>query len=134
MTAITALLGFAAWTLLLILMVFAYRGIKLLGGTPITAWPRGQVSPANTPFINRVADAHANCLENLPIFAVLVLCAQALDKTAAVAPLAPYVLYARFGQSLMHLIGVTPLLVLLRASFWSVQLALFVWMFWELLA
>ena len=35
MTAIQALLGFAAWTLLLVLLVFAYRGGRFLAGTPI---------------------------------------------------------------------------------------------------
>jgi len=128
MNAITALLGFTAWTLLLVLIVFAYRGIRFLGGTPITSWVRGTVSAADTPFIQRVANAHANCIENLVVFATLVLAAAAVGKNAAVAPFAPYVLYARLGQSLVHLIGISAPLVLIRATLWSVQLIMFILM------
>ena len=71
MAAYHALLGFAGWTLLLVLLVFAYRGFKFLTGTPINSWPRGVKSDADVPFVTRVADAHANCLENLVIFAVI---------------------------------------------------------------
>ena len=41
MTALQALLGFTAWTLALIGLVFGYRGLAYLKGTPITHWPRG---------------------------------------------------------------------------------------------
>lgn len=124
-----ALLGFTAWTLLLVLAVFAYRGFKFLGGTPINSWPRGVKSSIDAPIITRLGDAHANCLENLVIFAVIVLAAgQIPGKLELIAPLAPYVLYARVAQSLAHLSGTGKINVLLRATFWSVQLALFVLM------
>ena len=132
MTPITALIGFTAWTLLLVLIVFSYRGIRVLSGTPINAWPRGAALP-DPGFVKRVTDAHANCLENLPIFAVIVLSAAALGKLPAIAVLAPYVLYARLAQSLMHLLGTNVPLVMLRVTFWSVQLVLFVLMFKDLL-
>jgi len=60
---------------------------------------------------------HANCLENLPVFAVIVLCAAALGKPAAVEVLAQFVLYARIGQTAAHLWGTGPLQVLVRACF-----------------
>ncbi|MDB5987356.1 MAG: hypothetical protein JWR16_2409 [Nevskia sp.] len=132
MTPITALIGFTAWTLLLVLVVFGYRGIRVLSGTPINAWPRG-AALADPAFVKRVSDAHINCLENLPIFAVIVLSAAALSKLPAIALLAPYVLYARLGQSLTHLIGTSVPLVMIRATFWAIQLVLFVLMFKELL-
>ena len=127
--AYDALLGFAGWTLLLVLGVFAYRGIKFLSGTPINSWPRGVKSDADIPFASRMADAHANCLENLVVFAVIVLVAGQLPgKLELIAPLAPYVLYARIGQSLVHLSGTGKLQVLLRATFWAIQLGLFFFM------
>jgi hypothetical protein len=43
-------------------------------------------------------------------------------------------LYARIGQTLAHLWGVGPLQVFVRASLWSVQLALCLWMAASLLA
>ncbi len=134
MTPIQALLGFAAWTLLLIAGVFLYRGMRFLTGTPINHWPRGNKPADDAPFVKRLEDAHANCLENLPVFAVIVLVAAALGRLADIQALAPWVLYARMGQSLAHLSGTGPVNVFVRASFWSAQLALFGWMLVKLLA
>jgi uncharacterized MAPEG superfamily protein len=134
MSALQALLGFAAWTLLLIVAVFLYRGMRFLGGTPINHWPR-QARPADdAPIVRRLEDAHANCLENLPLFAVIVLTAAALGRLADIQTLAPFVLYARIGQTLAHLSGTGPVNVFVRAGFWFVQLALFVWMLAKLMA
>lgn len=134
MSPLQALLGFAAWTLLLVAGVFLYRGLRFATGTPINHWPRGAKPANDAPLVKRLEDAHANCLENLPVFAVIVLAAAALGRLDAIAPLAPWVLYARVGQSLAHLSGVGRLQVFVRASFWSVQLALFFWMLAKLLA
>ncbi|MCX7060363.1 MAG: MAPEG family protein [Gammaproteobacteria bacterium] len=132
--SVQALLLFTGWAFLLVVTVFAYRGVALLTGTPITSWPRGSKNPNDPGFIQRVADAHANTLENLPIFAVLVLAAQAIGKPEVTASLAMYVVYARLGQSLVHILGVNTPLVLARATFWSVQLVCFGLMFYGLLA
>ena len=134
MTALQALIGFTAWTLLLVLLVFAYRGGRFLTGTPINSWPRGAKLVSDAPMVHRLENAHANCLENLPVFAVIVLSAAALGKPGAVEGLAPFVVYARIGQTAAHLSGTGPLQVLVRASFWAVQLGLFVWMLIRLLA
>ena len=134
MTALQTLLGFAAWTLLLIAGVFLYRGMRFLAGTPINHWPRGNKPADDAPFVKRLEDAHANCLENLPLFAVIVLVAAAMGRLADIQALAPWVLYARIGQSLAHLSGTGPLNVFVRATFWTVQLALFGWMLVRLMA
>src|SRR6476646_10338329 len=102
MTAIQALLGFAAWTALLVLGVFLYRGLRFVTGTPINAWPRGAKPSSDAAFVKRLEDAHANCLENLPVFAVIVLGAAASGRLEVIAALAPWVLYARIAQSLTH--------------------------------
>lgn len=128
MTSMTALLGFTAWTLLMVILVLGYRGTRILAGAPINNWPRGKADTGDAAFAKRVSDAHANCLENLPIFAVLVLAAAALGKDAAVSSLAPIVLYARLGQSTAHLIGTSQPLVLVRALCWGVQVILFLLM------
>jgi uncharacterized MAPEG superfamily protein len=125
MSSMQALLGFTAWTLLLVLLIFSWRGIEILRGKKADSWTRGKPS-VNPGVIARIQDAHLNCLENLPIFAVLVLAAAAMGKPAAVQPYAAYVLYARLAQSVVHFIGVNHWLVLVRATFWAIQLALFV--------
>lgn len=134
MTPLQALLGFTAWTLLLIAAVFLYRGLKFVTGTPINHWPRGAKPADDAALVKRIEDAHANCLENLPVFAVIVLAAAAMSRLDAIALLAPWVLYARVGQTAVHLLGVGQIHVLVRASFWSVQLVLFFWMLLKLLA
>lgn len=133
MTPMTALLWFTAWTLFLVVLVLLYRGVKIISGTPANAWTRGggMEDPA---IIKRLTDAHLNCLENLPIFAVLVLAAASLDKTATIAPVAAYILYARLAQSVTHLVGTQPMLVTLRGTFWVIQIILFALMFKGLLA
>jgi uncharacterized MAPEG superfamily protein len=134
MTALQALIGFAAWTLCLVTGVFLYRGLKFVTGTPINSWPRGAKPASDAPVVKRMEDAHANCLENLPVFAVIVLAAAALGRLDSIATLAPWVLYARIGQSLTHLSGLGRAHVFVRASFWSVQLGLMLWMAFKLLA
>lgn len=134
MNAMQALFGFTAWTLLLVTGVFAYRGARFLTGTPINHWPRSNKPGDDAPLVRRLEDAHANCLENLPVFAVLVMAAAAMGQASAVDDLAPWVLYARLAQSAAHLWGVGPLQVLVRAGFWAAQLALFVWMLLRLVA
>ncbi len=134
MTALQALLGFAAWTVLLVTGVFLYRGLRFVTGTPINNWPRSAKPANDAALVKRMEDAHANCLENLPVFAVIVLAAAAMGRLESIAMLAPFVLYARIGQSIVHLIGVGKVHVLVRATFWSVQLGLFIWMLVKLLA
>ena len=134
MTALQALLGFAAWTVLLVTGVFLYRGLRFVTGTPINNWPRSAKPANDAALVKRMEDAHANCLENLPVFAVIVLAAAAMGRLESIAALAPFVLYARIGQSIVHLIGVGKAHVLVRATFWSIQLGLFIWMLVKLLA
>jgi uncharacterized MAPEG superfamily protein len=125
MSSLQALIGFTAWTLLLVLAIFAWRGIEILRSKKADSWTRGKT--VDEPgLIRRIEHAHLNCLENLPIFAVIVLAAAAMGKSAVTEPYAMYVLYARLAQSIVHLIGVNHWLVLVRATFWTVQLALFV--------
>jgi len=132
--AVYALLLFTGWTFLLVVAVFLYRGIRVLGGTAINSWPRGNKSVGDAPLVTRIADAHANCLENLPIFAVLVLAAHALGQTDVTNKYAPFVLWARIAQSSMHLLGTSVPLVMARATFWAMQLVCFGIMFVSLLA
>ncbi|WP_284620678.1 MAPEG family protein [Aquabacterium humicola] len=123
LTAVEALLGFALWTALLAAVVFGYRSSRWLGGTAITSWARGQRTVSDPPVVRRIEDAHANCLENLPVFAVIVLAGAVLGEFQAMAGLATLVLYARLAQSLAHVAGTGPALVFVRAGCWIVQLA-----------
>ena len=114
MTALQALVGFALWTLALITLVFLYRGLRFLRGTPINHWPRGNKPQDDASVVKRLEDAHANCMENLPVFAVLVLAASVMDKTNTIQTIAPFVLYARIGQSVVHMASTSVPAVFLR--------------------
>lgn len=131
--SLTALIGFTAWTLVLGFgIVVGWRSIEILRGKPANSWTRGGDTP-QPGLVRRAEHAHMNCIENLPVFAAIVLAAAAAGKTAVTEPLAMYVLYARVAQSVTHLIGVSHWLVIVRATFYVIQIALFAYMIWGLL-
>ncbi len=72
-----ALLGFAVWTLLVLFgTVGVYRWSRILTGrVGISEWQADQ--PQGSEWYQRAMRAHMNCVENLPVFAALVLCATA---------------------------------------------------------
>ena len=134
MTGITALLLFAAWTLVLMFMYVGYRTALVFARRKrADSWTRGR--PTEDPaFVTRAQHAHLNCIENLPVFAAVVLAAHALGKLSVADQVAPYVLWARLAQSTVHLIGVNHWLVFVRGTFFSVQILLFFYMIRALLS
>ena len=133
MTGIAAVLGFALWTLVLVFVSVNWRVLEVLRGKSINSWGRNDGIPVPA-MVMRMQHAHLNCLENLPIFAVLVFAAALMGKSALVDGLACYVLAARIAQSVVHLIGTSAGLVFVRATFYVVQVLIFFYMFWDLLA
>jgi len=134
MTSITALLLFTAWTLTLMFSYVGYRTMLILARIkPANSWGRDKVAE-DPAWVVRAQHAHLNCLESLPIFAVIVIAGMLLNRGAAVDAVAAFVLYARLGQSIAHLVGVTHWLVVIRGSFLLAQGALFAYLLWRLLA
>ena len=96
------LTAFIAWALLLLLWMEALRSWLVLR----SAVPANGFTPGNeglSPFLQRLARAHANCLEGLPIFGGLLLVAIVTDRPQVTDPLAPAFLAARLMQSGIHL-------------------------------
>lgn len=120
------LLGLVAWTLLLVFVLINHRGLLVLSASKaVNAFA---ADGSSTPGLGqRLARAHANCVENLPLFAVALLYAMVTGQTQITDPLAPLLLGARLFQSLMHLLGTSPLLVWLRFAGYLVQLAILAW-------
>jgi len=116
-----ALVGYVAWTLLLAIGIVTFRtGFVLSKKRAANAFaPSGEDV---SPFSARLCRAHANCYENLPIFAALILLALVTDNAAITDSLACWVLAARVAQSVVHLISTSEMAVTLRATFFSVQL------------
>lgn len=132
-TSATALAGLLGWTLLLLLTMEVLR----------VAWvARGRVAanefrPDNanlSPFMQRLARAHANCIEGLPLFGGLLLLALATQRTAITDPLAPWLLAARVLQSSVHLASTSVPAVNLRFAAFCVQLVIAGRWTWGLLA
>jgi uncharacterized MAPEG superfamily protein len=124
------LLGFAAWTVLLLMAtVGIYRWSRILPGiAPIGSFRTDQVEGAG--WYQRGTRAHANCIENLPVFGAIVLALQAGNVVGSlVDALAIAILAARIVQSLVHVCFVqTNTMVSVRFSFFSVQLVGFIWL------
>lgn len=118
-----ALLGFIAWTLFLLVLMELIRSWLVLSG----AVPANGFNPENTnlsPFMQRLARAHANCLEGLPVFGGLMLIAVVAGRTAVTDPLAWALLAARVVQSLIHLASTSPTAVTARFTAFAVQMAI----------
>lgn len=132
MTGIQALLIFAAWTLALPMIYAGYRTLLVMSGKKrADAWTRGL--PSSDPgFIVRTSHAHANCVENLPVFAAVVLAAVVLNKSAVVDALACWFIAARLAQSITHMIAVNHWAVFVRANFFFVQVGLIFYWIWQL--
>lgn len=127
-TSLLSLLGFVAWTLVLVLGVVTYRSTRVLTGQRrANAWNRAK--PSEDPeFLQRLAHAHANCVENLPLFASVILVAGLTGKWGITDPLAGGYLALRIGQSVAHLSGTSHWQVLLRFSLFLPQLLILGWM------
>jgi len=128
-----ALLGLIAWTLaLLVLMEVIRSGLVVSGRVPANGFDPG--NSRLSPFMQRLARAHANCLEGLPIFGGLMLVALVLDQRGITDPLAYALLSARIAQSLIHLASTSAAAVTLRFCAFAVQMGIGVYWTWALLA
>lgn len=119
-----ALLALCAWPLLLVIVMVNHRAIYVFSGKmPVNGFA---ADGSNTPdaFGKRLVRAHANCFENLPIFASVLLYAIATSQTALTDPLAYALLTARVVQSVIHLLSTSPLAVWLRFSAYVIQVAI----------
>jgi uncharacterized MAPEG superfamily protein len=121
-----ALLGFVAWMLLLVIV-----GI---GAPRISAVLKRQARPnAFNPDVphgseryQRTMRAHLNCVENLPVFAALVLLGTQLAVQGELFQTVAFaVLPARVLQSTVHIASGRSRAALARFTFFSIQLCCF---------
>ena len=119
------LLGFAAWTVILLMSTIGvYRFSRILTGRmPAQGFRADQVEGED--WYKRSMRAHANCVENLPVFGAIVLALYASGVGgAAVNYLSTGILVARIIHSLIHVCFVqTHAVVAVRFTFFFIQLA-----------
>jgi uncharacterized MAPEG superfamily protein len=131
-STLTALAGFVAWSLFLLVLMEVIRS-KLVLTRAIAA---NGFTPDNSnlsPFMQRLARAHANCVEGLPIFGGLMLVAVLAGKSSITDPLAYTLLGARILQSVIHLSSLSALAVTFRFSAFAVQMGIGVYWAFRLL-
>jgi len=119
----TALIGLTAWTLFLLVLMEALRTRLVVTKTVAP----NEFKPDNSnlsPFMQRLARAHANCVECLPVFAVLLILAQLTNRTSITNPLAPWLLAARVVQSCVHLMSLSVAAVNIRFVAFAVQITI----------
>lgn len=120
----TALIGFAAWYVLLSFLMAVYRVSLIQSGAkaPNTFAPDGSDLP---PLGRRLTRARDNCYETLPLFLALALGAFLTDRLAVTEGLAMWVLVLRIGQSVTHLASASVLAVQIRAAFFFAQMLIY---------
>jgi uncharacterized MAPEG superfamily protein len=121
--SLLALLGFISWALLLLVVMEVLRSKLVLTG----AVPANGFNPENSnlsPFMQRLARAHANCLEGLPIFGGLLLVAAVAGRSQVTDSLAYIFLAARIIQSAIHLVSTSSIAVTARFSAFAVQMGI----------
>jgi uncharacterized MAPEG superfamily protein len=101
---VLVLLGFAAWTLLtLFASVGVYRWSRILTGRASIAEWRADLSQGSD-WYQRAMRAHMNCVENLPVYAAIVVALMATGlQSPVIDRLAITMLAARIGQSVVHI-------------------------------
>lgn len=123
---------FIAWTLLLLVWMETIRARLVLTKTI----PANGFQPDNanlSPFMQRLARAHANCIEGLPLFGGLLLVAEVAGKTGITDPLAMVFLGVRIAQSLIHLVSLSANAVTLRFTAFAIQMGIAVYWTYALL-
>ena len=123
---VVALLGFAAWSLVLVLCIGIYRAVRVSieQRSPNSFSASGEDLPR---FGRRLTRAHANTYEFLPVAGAVMLCALATGQAAVTDGLAYVFLGARLLQSLTHLASTSSPAVLVRFVFFAVQAVIVGW-------
>lgn len=128
----TVIVGLAAWTLFLVILMEALRGRLIL----TKAVAANAFKPDNSnlsPFMQRLARAHANCVESLPVFGALLIVALLTNRADVTDPLAPWLFVARVVQSSAHLASNSLPVAWIRFLAFAVQIAIAVYWAWALL-
>ena len=129
---IIALLGFIGWALFLLVLMESIRSKMVL----LKEVAPNEFNPENSnlsAFMQRLARAHANCVEGLPIFGGLMMVALVTSNAGVTDNLALVFLGARIIQSLIHLSSLSPTAVMLRFSTFAVQIVIAIYWCYKLI-
>jgi uncharacterized MAPEG superfamily protein len=133
-TPLWCLLGFAAWTVVLVHAIGAVRVVRVLRGEQAAnSFASGQQHGGDRYW--RANRAHLNAAENLPVFGAIVVVGHLAGLTGgAFATAAVVVVVARVLQSTIHISGNSNVIVNLRFSAFLAQLGAYVFMIGDVVA
>jgi len=120
------LTAFIAWTLFLLILMEGLR-VRFLFGNTVAA---NEFRPDNSnlpPFMQRLARAHANCIESFPVVGGLLIVALLTDRAGLTDSLAYWLLAARLIQSSVHVVSTNIAASYLRFMAFTVQMAIAVY-------
>ncbi|HVJ14528.1 MAG TPA: MAPEG family protein [Polyangiaceae bacterium] len=121
-----SLLGFTVWTLLLVLLGIGLPRLRAVTVEKAAVNSFVPTLPHGSERYQRTMRAHMNCVENLPVFAALVLLAAVLRLDSPwFEGLALTVLPMRVLQSTTHVLSGRSRAVLVRFAFFTVQMVCF---------
>ncbi len=126
--SIIALIFYALWAIALVLMVAGDRVLQVMRGEArLTQFTPGV--PHGSESYWRINRAHINTVENLPIFAAIVLSGWVAGmESHAFNLLAVIVVVARILQSVIHVLSGSALAIQARFAMLAVQIVCEVWM------
>ncbi len=103
-------------------------GLNSFAATTPVRISRDLVSAHPDRGTERLARAHANCVESLPVFSGLLIVALLTNRAGVTNPLAPWLFAARLVQSGAHLASLSVPPVWVRFIAFAVQMAIAVYM------
>ena len=133
-TAQWTVIAFAAWTLFVLMFGVGTRRWYLILSreAALTSFP-GDIAHGSTAY-RRAMRAHANCVENLPVYAAIVLLAEAARLVPPhMDTLALAFIVCRIAQSSIHmLLPETNSTVAARFAFFLAQIVAMAWMMFSI--
>jgi uncharacterized MAPEG superfamily protein len=124
------LLAFACWTLIVLMVGVGIRrwALILSGSAQLTDFPADVAH--GSPAYRRAVRAHANCVENLPVYGAIVFVGFAAQALSPIMDTLSLVFMgARISQTIVHMaVAETNLTVSVRFTFFLTQIVVMFWM------
>jgi uncharacterized membrane protein YecN with MAPEG domain len=123
------LLAFSLWTIAVLAVGVGLQRWSLIlsGRAKLTSFPADE--PHGAPQYRRIVRAHANCVENLPVFGAIVFAAYVANASSPmINALAIAIGGGRVLQTATHIASGSEAAIAVRFTFFSLQLICLVWM------
>ena len=123
-SSLAALIAMVAWTMTHVILTLGYRSLLINTGRAKPNAFGPSYMDDQRHFVGRVGHSHHNCVENLVLFAAVVLVHRNSSSSSSIDHLAWYYVYARVGQALSHWWSISEMAVTVRFLFFVTSLVL----------